>query len=195
MNYEKGYQGLLLKDREQGRQEVSTNDNTRTTSANASFTEEERSRFFSKVNKTSACWLWMGAKVPTGYGLFRFNGKPSKVHRLSFLIHTGVIPDGMSVLHKCDVPSCVNPDHLFLGTQADNIADMRAKGRERKAHGEANGNSSLTLCEVCKIRTLRAGGSTTLSSLAAKYHVSASTIGRVINNINWNAPQSIKSQS
>ncbi len=95
-------------------------------------------RFWSKVNKTSSpygCWLWIASLSTTGYGqIYRGRGKGMVfAHRVSWLIHFGDIPEGMSVLHNCpggDNPLCVNPAHLWLGTQADNMHDMWAKGRQ-----------------------------------------------------------------
>lgn len=89
-------------------------------------------RFWAKVNKTPTCWLWT-ASATKGYGQF-VSARPGyqshhQSHRVSYEIAHGSIPNGMSVLHRCDVPLCVNPDHLFLGTQSDNLADARAKGR------------------------------------------------------------------
>lgn len=101
--------------------------------------------FWSRVEKTDGCWLWTGWKNPRGYGVLykgkgygRRGGKHVQVHRLSYTIHFGAIPtdDGIEwcVCHRCDNPSCVRPDHLFLGTDADNMADCKAKGRN--ARGE-----------------------------------------------------------
>lgn len=86
-------------------------------------------RFWSRVNKTSTCWVWQGAPWAFGYGRIEVNGRGVSTHRFSWERHNGKIPEGMSVLHKCDVPLCVNPAHLFLGTQEDNMRDRAAKGR------------------------------------------------------------------
>lgn len=95
-------------------------------------------RFFKHVDKTDACWLWIGAKS-RGYGYFRVFGKSVRAHHFSWETRYGKIPEKLCVLHKCDVPACVNPDHLFLGTQIDNIRDRDQKGR--------SGHSSKTHCK------------------------------------------------
>lgn len=69
--------------------------------------------------------------MPRGYGVIYFNGRQTYTHRVSYELHVGPIPDGLFILHRCDVPACVNPDHLFVGSAADNVADMMAKGRHR----------------------------------------------------------------
>jgi hypothetical protein len=85
-------------------------------------------KFWNKVNKTDSCWEWQGSKDRDGYGRYKSNGKLWQAHRYSVLLD-GKDPKGMVVMHSCDNPSCVRPDHLQLGTQADNIKDMIAKGR------------------------------------------------------------------
>lgn len=105
-------------------------------------------RFWMHVNKQDAdsCWMWMGSHTKEGYGNFN----SSKAHRISYQLHFGEFPPYMDVLHKCDNPSCVNPDHLFLGTAQDNSDDMKRKGRASR--GEASGNSKLTAQDVIDIR-------------------------------------------
>lgn len=89
-------------------------------------------RFWPRVNKTSACWEWTGALSLDGYGTVRVSrGKNVRAHRAAYLLEHGSIPEGMNILHKCDNPKCVKPEHLFAGTQADNVHDMISKGRQR----------------------------------------------------------------
>lgn len=100
----------------------------------------------------SGCWNWSGAKDSSGYGHFGVGRAVSrKAHRVSYALHIGPIPEGLQVCHKCDNPSCVNPDHLFLGTAQDNMTD--AKNKKRIACGERSGVSRLTDDDVRFIRT------------------------------------------
>lgn len=111
---------------------------TRTCELLSRFTASDRDRFWSKVNKTDACWLWTGAvSGRLKYGSFangrvNRNGRmvawPLAAHRVAWLLTHGFLPEGQSVLHHCDVPRCVNPSHLFLGTQSHNMRDASAKG-------------------------------------------------------------------
>ena len=87
-------------------------------------------RFFEKVDKSVDCWNWVGAKHQQGYGEIKIDGKVHFAHRVSWILVNGDIPDGLSVMHKCDNPSCVNPFHLEIGTHKDNMVDMAKKGRK-----------------------------------------------------------------
>ena len=112
-------------------------------------------RFWNKVEKTDECWNWTSAKHPKGYGLFSINNRNQRAHRVSYELCKGKIPEGMQVLHECDNPSCVRPDHLFLGTNADNMADKVAKGRQAHfcpGRGEGHPTSKLTEDQVRAIR-------------------------------------------
>ncbi len=108
-------------------------------------------RFESKFEKTDGCWEWAGSKGVRGYGSFKFN-ETLKAHRFSYLLYVGPIPDGMSVCHKCDNPSCVNPDHLFLGDHFANMRDKMAKGRGNHLVGSSHPRSRLTEDDVRAIR-------------------------------------------
>ena len=99
---------------------------------------EKRFWKFIVVRPRTRCWLWTGAREEKGYGHFAVNGRPVRAHRFSYEMLVWPIPDGLFVLHRCDQPGCVNPDHLFLGTTDDNMLDMVLKGRS--AHGERNAN-------------------------------------------------------
>ena len=109
-----------------------------------------------KVDPDTDCWIWTASAHPTGYGWIRARGKAARAHRVSWELHRGTIPKGMCICHRCDRPSCVNPDHLFIGTQADNMRDRNSKGRWRSGcrdiRGSKNGQSKLTEENVLFIR-------------------------------------------
>lgn len=148
-------------------------------------------RFWSKVEKTETCWLWMAATNGNGYGSIAakiVDRKPLLIaaHRASWIIENkALVPDGMNMLHRCDVRRCVRPDHLFLGTIQDNSDDMIAKGREKHVQGEAHPNSIFTDAQVKQIRELYAQGNTTYKDLANQFHCSASTIAWIIRGNYW----------
>lgn len=98
-------------------------------------------RFLEKVEKTDTCWLWKGTKDRIGYGHFSVNGKVMLAHRFAV---QDKIPEGQHVLHKCDNPSCVNPDHLFFGSHGDNMQDSKKKNRHFFKNGEKHPLSKLT---------------------------------------------------
>lgn len=91
--------------------------------------QDIKDRFLDKVMYTDSCWIWTAATLHNGYGCFRTDYRTESAHRVAWQLFRGPIPDDMHVLHKCDVRCCVNPSHLFLGTNADNIRDRNAKGR------------------------------------------------------------------
>lgn len=94
-------------------------------------------RFLEKVDKSGSCWVWTGYRVQFGYGIITTAKRRERAHRVSYRLHVGPIPDGLLVLHKCDNPPCVNPDHLFLGTDLDNKEDCKRKGRLGIRYGQS----------------------------------------------------------
>lgn len=94
-------------------------------------------RFWAKVRRDASCWEWTARRTPSGYGTIKVGTATRLAHRVSWELHFGAIPDGMCILHRCDNPPCVNPAHLFLGMQLDNVRDREAKGRA--SHGEKHG--------------------------------------------------------
>ena len=127
----------------------------------------------------SGCWLWMYNTNLKGYGQMRFRGTTMLSHRVSYLLNKGDIPVGMLVLHTCDTPSCINPDHLWLGTYQDNVDDMKIKGRERILYGENNGRFKFSNTLVEDIRRLRISG-VEIATLAKMYHIGKTTIGNIL---------------
>lgn len=134
------------------------------------------------------CLLWTGSLRAHGYGQCWFRGKCArKAHRVSWILHNGEIPKDMAVLHRCDVPACVNPEHLFLGTQLDNIADMAAKRRRVNPppqHGQSNYGAKLTWQLVRKIRGEHSQGAKT-SELAKKYGLQFGPMWRIVTMRGW----------
>lgn len=146
-------------------------------------TPEEK--FWSHVHKTESCWIWTGALSKSGYGKFQYKRTEGRAHRVSWVLHHGKIPDGLLVLHDCpngDNRACVNPDHLWLGTNADNSGDMVQKGRSLK--GENNPQSKLTEVKVLEIRKLYSRG-LTLLRLSEMFGVDRTIIHDVVRFKRW----------
>lgn len=132
------------------------------------------------VNLETGCWDWQGAKHARGYGQFRFRDSNWLAHRVAFVLyHQQEIPPGMVVMHRCDNPGCVGPNHLMLGTQADNMADKTAKGRQLT--GSAVGNSKLTAEQVAAIRA----DTRTQRIVAAEHGVSQSQVSHIRTGKCW----------
>lgn len=142
------------------------------------FDNNDIKRFFGKSikdNKTG-CWEWQGYKNKAGYGYIKVKRKPYVAHRLSWMIHNGDIPEGMLICHHCDNPGCVNPEHLFVGTSADNSNDMVMKGRSAKPKGEQNNNAILTNTQVNEIRLLLMKRTRTAVEIAKIFNISGGTV-------------------
>jgi len=148
--------------------------------------EEMQLRFDSKYIPVteSGCWLWEAYVSPNGYGTFSVEGKTQGAHRVSYFLHKGEIPTGAYVLHKCDNTICVNPEHLFLGTQLDNMKDMAKKGRRHSPNhkGELHPNTKLSTEDViCILKD----GVTPMPSLALLFGVSYDTIYKIKKRVTW----------
>lgn len=141
-------------------------------------------RFMQRVKKTDGCWIWIAGKDSDGYSSFRatINGVLHKRgHRASYAMFKGEIGDGMQVLHSCDNPGCVNPDHLFLGTIDDNMKDKIAKGRARVPKGEESVHAVLSEKQAQAILL----DARPYTAIAADYGVTASTVGNIKNRESW----------
>ena len=125
----------------------------------------------------NGCVLWKRAKVTNGYGVIGINGKQVMTHRYAWERVNGPIPAGLCVLHSCDTPACCAPEHLRVGTHADNTADKMARGRQ--ASGERNGKSKLTDRQVARIREMLTWEPITYKIIAAAHGVSQVTISRI----------------
>lgn len=145
-------------------------------------------RFWRKVDKTETCWLWTASRNRGGYGQFGdetgLPGHMDRAHRMSWKLTRGPIPDGLLVLHKCDNPACVNPEHLYLGTKRDNARDALERGQMSTGpshpvpRGTDHWNAKISDAQAAEIRKRRAQGEL-LRILAAAYGVSEAHISRI----------------
>lgn len=147
-------------------------------------------RFWAFVDKgrSDLCWIWTGGRTGHGYGSFFLDGRTQRAHRVCWEMLHGSIPDGLLVLHRCDNPLCVRPDHLFLGTHADNTRDMVHKSRggtPPRLIGERHPGARLDADIVRQIRSRYASGAITQSQLATDYGVSQGTIGFIVRGETW----------
>lgn len=146
---------------------------------------------YSAQPDANGCIHWTGYTDKNGYGLlqveFETFGKPVRAHRLSYEQKNGSISEGLWVLHKCDNPSCINPDHLFLGTPKDNVQDMMMKKRNKPGRrgmkGSDNANAKLSFVDIVAIR--EAGKFANRKQIASKYKINVSTVNRIISRKSW----------
>lgn len=174
------------------------------------YTPDFAARFWARVDRSGACWPWMGARQSRGYGE-TWNGRVMLAHRVAFELTNGPIPDDLHICHTCDNPPCCNPSHLFAGTRSDNMQDMLSKGRgikagqhargdrngrrthpERYANvrpapmpGERNPKAKLTAEQVLEIRRLRSSGGVTQAELSRRYGVSQAKISQIVLGQVW----------
>lgn len=137
----------------------------------------------------SGCWIYTGTTDRKGYGVIRVGRAADGrifTHRAAYMLAKGPIPEGMLVCHTCDTPSCVNPDHLFIGTNQDNTSDMMAKGRNAHGslRGETNPNGKLTADCVRKIRLMKAAGEQQ-KRIAELFGISPAQVCAIVNRKFW----------
>lgn len=158
-------------------------------------TMNDRERFLQKTRLKGACWEWTGSRNRQGYGWFwdRNRRVMRLAHRVAYELFVGPVkagvpnagPIGECVCHRCDRPWCVNPEHLFIGSQAANIADMRAKGRSPKNSGQKNPRSKLTARDVAAIRRAITGRRGERSALARRYGISTAQVSKIVLRQSW----------
>lgn len=138
-------------------------------------------RFMAKVSKADdGCWRWVGHARPDGYGLIWKDGRAQRANRVSFELFNGPLEPGQVVCHRCDNPSCVNPDHLFSGTRLENNRDAVIK--DRHPRGERNGQSRLSVDDVLAIRSMRG---TPQATIARQFKIHQSTVSDIWTGRRW----------
>ena len=142
-------------------------------------------RFWSKVEKTDDCWLWKAkSRDGDGYGIFKAEARSYRAHRLAWELAYGAAPGTALVCHRCDNPSCVRPDHLFLGTPGDNFRDCLAKGRY-SPKGTGNAAAKLREEDVPKVRNLYATGQWSQQAIADIFGVNQTTVSAIVRGKKW----------
>ena len=129
----------------------------------------------------SGCWLWVGSRSPGGYGRFNIDGRLHNANRVAWELWRGPISEGMCVCHKCDTPACVNPDHLFLGTHAENQRDKANKGRSADVRGSKHPLAKIVEADVVKIRA----DGRLHRQIAAEYGVSEPAVYKIKRGLTW----------
>ena len=141
-------------------------------------------RFWTKVDKSDGCWLWVGARSGDGYGTIAVSHHNMVgAHRVAYELQHGQIPEGSHVLHTCDTPLCMRGDHLFLGDNRANVRDMVEKGRQPK--GITHGRAKVTEDDVVAIRRRYWVGNETQAELSEVFGVNQTVIGDIVNHRSW----------
>lgn len=152
-------------------------------------TDINQPKFLAKVKFAGEdeCWEWQAGTSRFGYGQFAVKRRATNAHRVAWVLWVGEIPKGKWVLHTCDNPLCVNPQHLYLGTVLENNRDRVERGRGRPAgvRGERHGHAKLSLRQVKKIRREYSAGGVSQATLGKKYGVCHATISFIVNNKTW----------
>lgn len=150
---------------------------------------EAPERFWSHVDKSGECWVWMAGRDQDGYGVFSIGGRSVRANRYAYELAHGSLNPDHQVCHACDNPPCVRPDHLFAGTGADNALDREIKGRGAGVPpsmlGEQNPSAVLTAEQVHTIRQRCAAGDVRRRDLAVEFGVSRATIDQIISGKIW----------
>jgi hypothetical protein len=152
--------------------------------ARSSSVAEFAAIFWERVDQSGDCWLWLGRVAGKGYGQITTKWFTTEIaHRIAYQLEVGPIPDGMLVCHHCDNRLCVRPSHLFVGTPADNVADMLRKGRSIRI-GTLNPYAKLTEAEVREIRVARARGEL-IAVIAHRFGVTPGAIDAILRGLTW----------
>lgn len=148
--------------------------------------EERIKLFWNNINKKSPteCWEWQKGKNKDGYGQFKFMGRNQSTHRVAFFIEYGEFDKKLCVCHKCDNPTCCNPNHLFLATSAENTQDKVLKGRHKVPCGEKNGQSKLFDKDIIKIRNLYSRNMPQ-SIIAKLFNLHQSNVHHIVHRKTW----------
>jgi len=163
-------------------------DNQKVSTWNKGRFQPPEQRFLAKVQKTDTCWLWIAGVNHFGYGYFNRSSVKKAVcvlaHRYSYELANGPIAGEMCVLHRCDNPRCVRPDHLFLGTRTDNSNDKIAKGRAAGAKGTSHPKARLTEPQVVEIRRRWENGESQMH-LSREFKVGHRTVCAIVHRETW----------
>jgi hypothetical protein len=147
----------------------------------------KHSTFWEKVDQTDSCWVWKASRDRYGYGQLTYQGRHRMAHHIAYELIKGRIPADLCVLHSCDNPSCVNPDHLYVGTRKQNTQDMMQRGRDKHGQlcGSSNATAKLTENDVRTIRWMHENGTLTNQAIAEYFGVTGALIGMIIKRKIW----------